>query len=97
MDYYASINFEERPLDGKTCVDYGFVDPLERNGGYELRIGIPENDVNRDDKIDICDLSQQIIGGGDDPTFFLKAYEDPDPNLRIFSRLLNIQGSTRFC
>ena len=96
MDYYASVNFEERPLDGKTCVDYGFVDPLERNGGYELRIGIPENDVNRDDKIDICDLSQQIIGGGDDPTFFLKAYEDPDPNLRIFSRLLNIQGSDAF-
>ncbi|CAL6390819.1 unnamed protein product [Bathycoccus prasinos] len=96
MDYYASINFDERPLDGKTCVDYGFVDPVERNGGYELRIGIPENDPNRDDKIDICDVSQQIIGGGDDPTFYLKAYEDPDPNLRVFSRLLNIQGSDAF-
>jgi len=96
MDYYASINFDERPLDGKTCVDFGFVDPVERNGGYELRIPIPENDPNRDDKIDICDVSQQVIGGGDDPTFYLKAYEDPDPNLRVFSRLLNIQGTDAF-
>jgi hypothetical protein len=66
MDYYASINFDERPLDGKTCVDYGFVDPVERNGGYELRIGIPENDPNRDDKIDICDeklLSIRVLLG----------------------------------
>ena len=99
MDYYAQQQSDSmlmRPLDGKMAVDYGFVDPIEKNGGYELRIQIPDDDVNRDDKIDVCDISGQIIGGGDDPTFYLKAYEDPDQNLRIFARLLNLQGTDAF-
>ena len=58
----------------------------------ELRIGIPENDVNRDDKIDICDLSQQIMGG--DPIFLdlLKIRS----KLAHFQQIVKHQGSDAF-
>ena len=61
--------------------------------GYVLGpIAIPESDPNAFDKMDVL----EVAGLREAPSFVLRAFEDPEPELRVFMRLLNLKGEDAF-
>jgi len=86
------VNYAPQGIDSQFALDFGFVDAITPSPGYALTLSIPEDDVNCFDKLDVLD----VCGLGESPTFTLRAYQDPDPELRTFLRLLNCKGQDAF-
>jgi len=86
------INYAPKAIDSQFALDFGFVDAITPSPGYALTLSIPEDDPNCFDKLDVLD----VCGLGANPTFILRAYEDPERDLRTFLRLLNCKGTDSF-
>ena len=86
------VNYAPDGTDSQFALDFGFVDALTPSPGYALTLSIPEDDPNLYDKLDVLD----VAGLSETPSFVLRPYSDPDPELRTFLRLLNCQGQDAF-
>ena len=86
------VNYIPGGIDSSFALDFGFVDAATPSPGYSLALSVPEDDVNYYDKLDVLD----VCGLGENPTFTLRAYKNPSPELRTFLRLLNCQGQDAF-
>lgn len=86
-------NYGVAKIDSQFALDYGFTDEFCARPGYVLGpIAIPETDVNKYDKVDVLELAGLL----EEPAFTVRAFEDPPPELRVFMRLLNLQGEDAF-
>lgn len=86
-------NYGVAKIDSQFALDFGFTDEFCSRPGYVLGpIPIPESDPNCFDKIDVL----EIAGLLEQPAFTIRAFEDPPPELRVFMRLLNLQGEDAF-
>ena len=87
------MNYGQRKIDNQLALDYGFTDAFASRPGYVLGpIAIPESDPNAFDKMDVL----EVAGLKEAPSFVLRAFEDPEPELRVFMRLLNLKGEDSF-
>jgi len=86
------VNYNPEGTDSSFALDFGFVDAVTPSPGYALSLSVPEDDPNVFDKLDVLD----VCGLGETPTFTLRAYSDPDPDLRTFLRLLNCKNQDAF-
>jgi [ribulose-bisphosphate carboxylase]-lysine N-methyltransferase len=86
------VNYAPNGTDSQFALDFGFVDAVTPSPGYSLTLSIPEDDPNVYDKLDVLD----VAGLSETPSFVLRPYSDPDPELRTFLRLLNCQGQDAF-
>ena len=86
------VNYNPEGTDTSFALDFGFVDTITPSPGYALSLSVPEDDPNVFDKLDVLDA----CGLGETPTFTLRAYSDPDPDLRTFLRLLNCKNQDAF-
>ena len=87
------MNYGPRKIDNQLALDHGFTDAFASRPGYVLGpIAIPESDLNCFDKMDVLEVG----GLKEAPSFVLRAFEDPEPELRIFMRLLNLKGEDAF-
>lgn len=86
------VNYAPNGTDSQFALDFGFVDAVTPSPGYSLTLSIPEDDPNLYDKLDVLD----VAGLSETPSFVLRPYSDPDPELRTFLRLLNCQGQDAF-
>lgn len=86
------VNYAPDGTDSQFALDFGFVDAVTPSPGYALTLSIPEDDPNLYDKLDVLD----VAGLSETPSFVLRPYSDPDPELRTFLRLLNCQGQDAF-
>jgi [ribulose-bisphosphate carboxylase]-lysine N-methyltransferase len=86
------VNYNPEGTDTSFALDFGFVDTITPSPGYALSLSVPEDDPNVFDKLDVLD----VCGLGETPTFTLRAYSDPDPDLRTFLRLLNCKNQDAF-
>lgn len=85
-------NYGSSKLDSQLALDMGFVDPFRPQPGFLLQLSIPETDRFADDKTDALEVVGQPVAA----EFRLRTSEPPPQDLRVYLRLLNLQGTDAF-